>query len=71
MAALREFGKRYEGSTATTDDFRRVLEEFLPPNARFEGARSLKWFFDEWVRGSSVPEIDLKQVVLKRRGTRR
>jgi hypothetical protein len=71
LAALREFGKRYDGSTATTDDFRKVLEEFLPSRALFEGARSLNWFFDEWVRGSSVPEIDLKQVVFKRRGEAR
>ena len=70
MAALREFGNRYERSTATTDDFRKVLEEFLPENARFEGARSLKWFFDEWVRGSSVPEISLKHVVLKKAARR-
>ena len=68
LSALREFGKRFEGNTASTDDFRRVMEEFLPPKARFEGARSLQWFFDEWVRGSSVPEIELKQVVLKQRG---
>jgi hypothetical protein len=68
LAALREFGKRYDRSTATTDDFRRVLEEFLPPAARFEGVRSLRWFFEEWVRGNSVPEIELKKVVFKRRG---
>jgi hypothetical protein len=68
LAALREFGKRYDRSTATTNDFRRVLEEFLPSKARFEGAQNLNWFFDTWVRGSSVPEIDLMQVVLKRRG---
>ena len=41
LAALREFAKRYDRSTATTDDFRKVLEEFLPPRARFEGAESL------------------------------
>ena len=68
LAALREFGRRYTRSVATTDDFRRVLEEYLPPSARFEGTRSLGWFFDEWVRGSSVPKIELKQLVFKRRG---
>ncbi len=68
LEALREFGKRYSRSTATTDDFRRVLEEFLPPKARYEGTKTLSWFFDEWVRGSSVPEIELKDVVLKSRG---
>jgi len=68
LEALRAFGKRYDQSTATTDDFRKVLEEFLPPNARFEGRRTLDWFFEEWVRGSSVPEIDLKQVLFRRQG---
>jgi len=64
--ALREFGRRYDRSMATTDEFRKVLEEFLPANARFEGKKSLNWFFEEWVRGSSVPEIDLKQAVFNR-----
>jgi hypothetical protein len=68
LAALREFAKRYNRSTATTGDFQKVLEEFLPPRARFEGAKELGWFFDEWVRGSSVPEISLKQIALERRG---
>jgi len=68
MGALREFGNRYDRKTASTDDFRKVLEEFLPAKARFEGERNLKWFFDEWVRGGSVPEIEIKHVVLKRRG---
>ena len=68
QAALREFGKRYERTTATTEDFRKVLEEFLPPNARFEGEKSLRWFFDEWVRGSSVPRIELKQMKLRQSG---
>ncbi len=65
--ALREFGRRYDRSMATTDDFRKVLEEFLPSKARYEGTQSLKWFFDEWVRGSSVPEIELKHVVFLQR----
>lgn len=69
LEALREFGNRYEYRTATADDFRKVLEEFLPKNARFEGARSLKWFFDGWVQGSSVPQIDLEHVTIRQRGT--
>jgi len=67
LMALREFGRRYDRSMATTDDFRKVLEEFLPSKARYEGTQSLKWFFDEWVRGSSVPEIELKHVVFLQR----
>jgi len=68
LAALREFAKRYDRSIASTDDFRKVLEEFLPPRARFEGAKGLGWFFDEWIRGSSVPEIRLEEITIKRRG---
>ncbi len=71
LAALREFCRRYDRRTATTDDFRKVLEEFLPSKARYEGERSLKWFFDEWVRGSSVPQIELKHVVFLQRGEAR
>jgi hypothetical protein len=67
-AALREFGRRYERRMALTDDFRRVLEEFLPEGARYEGQRSLKWFFDEWVRGNAVPRIELRKVVIRRKG---
>ncbi len=68
LAALREFCKRYDRSTATAEDFRKVLEDFLPSKALYEGERSLKWFFDEWVRGSSVPQIELKHVVFSQRG---
>ena len=68
LAALRDFGRRYERTTATTEDFRKVLEEYLPENARYEGSKSLQWFFDEWVRGSSVPRIELKQVAIKHSG---
>jgi len=67
LAAFSEFARRYDRSTATTDDFRKVFEEFLPPRARFEGAKGLAWFFDEWVRGSSIPEIRLDQVAIKQR----
>ncbi len=60
LAALKEFGQRYQRRTATTGDFRRVLEEFLPAQAQFEGQRTLSWFFEEWVSGSSVPRITLR-----------
>jgi hypothetical protein len=65
LAALQEFGRRYERRTATTDDFRQVLEEFLPAQAKFEGKMSLRWFFDEWVRGSSVPKITVRREAVR------
>jgi hypothetical protein len=68
LRALREFAHRYAGKTATTDDFRQVLEEFLPQSARFEDKRTLSWFFDEWVRGSSVPQITLRHANIRKRG---
>jgi len=68
LMALREFAKRYDRNIATTEDFQKVLEEFLPPHAHFEDAKGLNWFFDEWVRGSSVPVIGLKLIAIKRRG---
>lgn len=47
-AALRDFYQTYQGSKASTEDFRRVME-------RHAGA-DLGWFFDQWLRTTAMPE---------------
>src|ERR1043166_6783111 len=48
---LRDFYQSYHGSTATTDDFRGVVE-------RHAGI-PMDWFFDEWVKGTSIPSYNV------------
>jgi aminopeptidase N len=49
-SGIREYYRRYQNSSATTDDFRRVMEQV-------SGA-DLKPFFTQWLTRSGVPKID-------------
>ncbi|MFI5208517.1 MAG: hypothetical protein ACHQX4_10950, partial [Gemmatimonadales bacterium] len=43
----RDFYQQYRGKPATTDDFRRVVEQHV-------GA-PMDWFFNQWVKGTAIP----------------
>ncbi|HEV2671135.1 MAG TPA: M1 family aminopeptidase, partial [Gemmatimonadales bacterium] len=47
-AMMRDFHDTFKGKSATTDDFRRLLEGHL-------GGASMNWFFDQWVKGTAIP----------------
>jgi tetratricopeptide (TPR) repeat protein len=49
--ALREYYKRYAGRSASIADFRKVCEEI--------SGRDLGWFFDYFIRGTRIPEIQI------------
>jgi aminopeptidase N len=49
-AGIREYYRRYRDASASTDDFRTVMEEV-------SGA-DLKWFFDQWLRRAGSPAIE-------------
>lgn len=46
-AMLRDFYTAYRGKQATTDDFRRVVEQHT--------GQDMGWFFSEWVEQSAIP----------------
>lgn len=70
LTALRTLRERYAFKEASTADLQKVFEEFLPASLRFEGSRSLDWFFQGWVNGIAVPTIKLDAVKIGRRGER-
>ncbi len=47
---IRDYYRRYLNGTATTDDFRRVMEQ--------ASGQDLKWFFTQWLNRSGVPAIE-------------
>jgi aminopeptidase N len=49
-AGIREYYRRYQNQSASTDDFRRVMEQV-------SGA-DLRWFFDQWLTRSGVPKVE-------------
>jgi hypothetical protein len=46
-AAMREFYTTYRGRSASTDDFRVVMEK--------HAGADLSWFFDQWIDGTAIP----------------
>jgi hypothetical protein len=53
---LRTLRNRYEWKTITTDEFRQLCVEFLPPGSPDP---KLTEFFDQWVYGTGLPALQL------------
>ena len=68
LKALRTIRERYAFKEASTADLQKVFEEFLPPSLRYEGSRSLDWFFNGWVNGIAVPLIRIQDVKVTKKG---
>jgi len=64
---LRELRERFDGRSLSTEDFQQALEDVLPASLRYEGKKSLAWFFDGWVNGTALPHFQLSGVRLARR----
>jgi hypothetical protein len=65
--ALHTLVERFAGKALSVRDVQRAFEEVLPESARFEGRKSLDWFFDGWVGGIAVPRLELADVKFARR----
>jgi hypothetical protein len=60
LRALRKLRAQYEGRAINTAQLMTVFESELPPSLWYEGHKSLDWFYEGWVNGSSVPEFGLR-----------
>jgi hypothetical protein len=69
VRALRKVRQRYEGRMITTREMLDVFTEDLPPSLRYEGNKSLDWFLDGWINGTSVPTLELKGVKFIAKGS--
>jgi len=62
VRALRKLRERYEGKSLSSKELLDVFAEDLPPALRYEGHKSLDWFYDGWVNGSAIPRFELQGV---------
>lgn len=60
LKLLAELRRRYEFRSVSTEDFRVLTKEFLPPKTP---AGSLDGFFDNWVYATGIPSLKLRYVV--------
>jgi aminopeptidase N len=49
-AGIRDYYRRYRDSNASTEDFRKVMEE--------ASAKDLGWFFDQWLNRAGSPVVE-------------
>jgi len=56
---MHEFVKTYAGGTASTDDFKRMVEKHIQPHMNLDGNGKMDWFFNQWVHGTEVPRYKL------------
>jgi aminopeptidase N len=69
IQVLQTLLKRHLDKAMSTDDVRRAFEEVWPESLRFEGRKSLDWFFDGWVNGTAVPALEVSGVKFLKQGT--
>lgn len=62
VRALRRLRTEYEGRAINTAQLMAALESELPPSLRYEGHKSLDWFYQSWVNGTAVPAFSLRGV---------
>jgi hypothetical protein len=56
LALLAEIAKRYDRKEITTEEFRELAAEYLPPKS---GDPKLETFFEQWVYGTGIPALKL------------
>jgi hypothetical protein len=61
LKMLAELRRRYEWKTITTDEFRQLCAEFLPPGSPDP---KLIGFFDQWVYDTGMPALKLSYSVV-------
>ena len=53
---------RFQERAIDTREFLQVFEEELPPSLRYEGHKSLDWFYEGWMNGTAIPHLELQSV---------
>jgi hypothetical protein len=65
---LRNIRERYAGKPMTTRQMLDVFADELPESVRYEGKKSLDWFYEQWINGTAVPRFQLQGVKLVPKG---
>jgi len=65
FSVLRGIQERFRGRLLSNSDLKAAFEAALPASLRFEGKKSLDWFFDGWVDGIAIPKYALEEVKMK------
>jgi hypothetical protein len=56
---MQDFVKTYGGKSATTEDFKAMVEKHMTHEMDLEGNQKMDWFFNEYVYGTQLPTYKL------------
>jgi hypothetical protein len=56
---MQDFVKTYAGKTATTEDFKAMVEKHMTREMDLEGNQKMDWFFNQYVYGTQLPSYKL------------
>jgi Peptidase family M1 domain len=68
LRALRKLRTEYENKPVTSADLLNIFASELPSTLWYEKGKSLSWFYDGWVNGSSIPAFGLRDVKFAEKG---
>jgi aminopeptidase N len=57
---MRDFVKTYSGKSATTEDFKAMVETHMTKEMDAGGNQKMDWFFDEYVYGTQLPSYKME-----------
>jgi len=57
---MQDFVNTYRGKSATTEDFKAVVEKHMTKVMDIEGNHKMDWFFNEYVYGTQLPSYGFK-----------
>ena len=55
-AMMHDFTSSYGGRSATTEDFKAMVEKHMTPDMNLGGNGKMDWFFNEYVYGTALPD---------------
>jgi hypothetical protein len=59
---LHKLRTEYEDKAISAAELMKVFEAEMPASLRYEGRKSLDWFYDSWINGSAVPSFKLRDL---------
>ncbi len=62
-ATMQDFVKTYAGRSATTEDFKAMVEKHMTPEMAGFGGGKMDWFFDEYVYGTQLPSYNMQSSI--------
>jgi Peptidase family M1 domain len=59
IVAMKAFLTQFKDRGASTEDFKKTIEQHMTHTMDLEGNRKMDWFFDEWVKDVGIPVYQL------------